>query len=276
LQSCVFIFLHFSQAYAARALAPPKQVVHANTRLARTAFAPNTAVGAAHGGRSSSHADPNGARIGVSSFDSIVGGGGGGSAGFDGGNGTPRINGFTLPGTPAIAPGADGASPLITWGMIVGTPQHIVAEDPAESLMQREMAGAGNGTRRARKTYFSLFLATSADFFNQLFAMTRLLECVFGMSKLSRLFFIIFMPTFVSAFMPTARFRLFFFAHQIRRSRLPHCRAVVARGDRAAPQRQRDRQTCCETRGASLGAGAFGRRSGRRRARACARQHARG
>jgi hypothetical protein len=158
----IFIFLlqfdatgvaaFFPQAYAARALAPPKQVVHANTRLARSAFAPNTAVGAAHGGRSSSHVDPNGARIGVSSFDSIVGGGGGGSiAGFDGGNGTPRINGFTLPGTPAIAPGADGASPLITWGMIVGTPQHIVAEDPAESLMQREMAGAGNGTRRARK-----------------------------------------------------------------------------------------------------------------------------
>ncbi len=132
------------QAYAARALAPPKQVVHANTRLARSAFAPHTAVGAAHGGRSSSHADPNGARIGVSSFDSIVGGGG-----SDNGNGTPRVNGFTLPGTPAIAPGADGASPLITWGMIVGTPQHIVAEDPAESLMQREMAGAGNGTPHA-------------------------------------------------------------------------------------------------------------------------------
>jgi hypothetical protein len=65
----------------------------------------------------------------------------------------------------------------------------------------------------------------------------------------------------------------FFFAHQIRRSRLPHCRAVVARGDRAAPQRQCDRQTRCETRGASLGAGAFRRRSGRRRARARARHH---
>ena len=120
--------------------------MHANTRLARSSFTPKTNIGAATGARNSA-ADSIGARVGASSFDAIVSGGSGGNGGA--GNGTPRVNGFTLPGTPAIAPGADGASPLITWGMIVGTPQHIVAEDAAESLMMREMAasGGGNGMR---------------------------------------------------------------------------------------------------------------------------------
>lgn len=127
--------------------------MHANTRLSRSSFTPKNTVGALNRGGSDS--DPNGARIGVSSFDSIVVGGNG--------NGTPRVNGFTLPGTPAISPGADGASPLITWGMVVGTPQHIVAEDPAESMMLREMvgAGSGNGAWFVSSKYESLILCRS-------------------------------------------------------------------------------------------------------------------
>jgi hypothetical protein len=56
---------------------------------------------------------------------SVVGGGG-----ASGGGNTPAVGGYKLMRTPSPAPGGAGdASPLMTWGDIVGTPVHLTAED---------------------------------------------------------------------------------------------------------------------------------------------------
>jgi hypothetical protein len=56
---------------------------------------------------------------------------------------TPIVGGFKMMRTPSPAPGEMGESPFITWGDIIGTPQHLKDEDDVKGLDLNNNSSSG-------------------------------------------------------------------------------------------------------------------------------------
>jgi hypothetical protein len=96
-----------------------------NTRFAANPF---PATGANGGTGAATYTNP----LSTSTAASAGGGGGGGAGGAGDGSDSPKVNGYGFVVTPSPAPGVD-IDPVMTWGMIEGTPFRLDAGGAADA-----------------------------------------------------------------------------------------------------------------------------------------------